>query len=220
MARELAIFPLPLVLFPGATQPLHIFEPRYRQLLADCVDGDRRFGIVYAAPDPARPDWDPEPAPGAVGCTARIRLTQQLPDGRSNILTDGERRFVVLAWLPTDRPYRMARVEEFDDEPADPAELSPLAGDVRERFARLAEALGTPVAERAEFPADVERLSFIVAAALELDRDTRLALLALRDTPTRLRRLAGLLRSLAADAEQHAAARERARGNGKERAPP
>jgi len=215
MARELAIFPLPLVLFPGATRPLHIFEPRYRQLVADCDDGDRRFGIVYAAADPARPDWDPEPAPGAVGCTARIRLTQQLSDGRSNILTDGERRFVLLAWLPAGRSYRMARVEEFDDEPADPAELSPLVGEVRERFARLAEALGTPVAERAEFPADGERLSFVVAAAVDLDTDTRQALLALRDTPARLRRLADLLRSLAADAERHAAGRERARGNGK-----
>ena len=219
MARELAIFPLPLVLFPGATQPLHIFEPRYRQLVADCGDGDRRFGIVYAAADPARPDWDPEPAPGAVGCTARIRLTQQLSDGRSNILTDGERRFVLLAWLPAGRSYRMARVEEFDDEPADPAELSPLVDEVRERFARLAEALGTPVAERAELPADGERLSFVVAAAVKLDADTRQALLALRDTPARLRRLADLLHSLAADAERHAAGRERARGNGKGSAP-
>ena len=220
MAWELAIFPLPLVLFPGATQPLHIFEPRYRRLLADCLDGGRRFGIVYAAADPARPDWDPEPAPGAVGCTARIRLAQQLPDGHSNILTDGERRFVLRAWRPTDRPYRVARVEEFDDAAADPADLFPLADEVRERFARLAELLGTPVAEPAAFPADVERLSFIVAAALDLDGDTRLALLALRDTATRLRRLADLLRTLVADAERHAAARERARGNGKGRAHP
>ena len=47
MPRDLPIFPLPLVLFPGAVQPLHIFEPRYRRLLADSLAGDRRFGIAY-----------------------------------------------------------------------------------------------------------------------------------------------------------------------------
>src|SRR2546426_8612475 len=47
MPRELPIFPLPLVLFPGTTQPLHVFEPRYRRLLADCLAGDKRFGIAY-----------------------------------------------------------------------------------------------------------------------------------------------------------------------------
>ena len=47
MSRELPIFPLPLVLFPGTTQPLHVFEPRYRRLLADCLAGDKRFGIAY-----------------------------------------------------------------------------------------------------------------------------------------------------------------------------
>src|SRR6266849_10942666 len=99
MARELPIFPLPIVLFPGAPQPLHIFEPRYRQLVHDCLAGDRRFGVAYAAPDPApgtpgTPGM-PAPGPGDVGCVAVIRSTQPLPDGRSNVLTVGERRFVL-----------------------------------------------------------------------------------------------------------------------------
>src|SRR5204863_219446 len=81
MPRELPIFPLPIVLFPGAPQPLHIFEPRYRQLLQDCLAGDRRFGIAYVAPDPA-PDADPVPNPGDVGCVALIQSNQPLPDGR------------------------------------------------------------------------------------------------------------------------------------------
>src|SRR5947208_1577377 len=82
MARELPIFPLPIVLFPGAPQPLHIFEPRYRQLLQDCLAADRRFGIAYVAPDPA-PDADPVPAAGEVGCVALIRSNQALPALRS-----------------------------------------------------------------------------------------------------------------------------------------
>src|SRR2546430_14484535 len=66
MARELPIFPLPIVLFPGAPQPLHIFEPRYRQLLQDCLAGDRRFRVAPLAPPPP-PGAPPPPKPGARG---------------------------------------------------------------------------------------------------------------------------------------------------------
>jgi len=207
MPRELAIFPLPLVLFPGASQPLHIFEPRYRQLLADCLDGDRRFGIAYASPD--KPS---DSAPGDVGCVAHILTTQALPDGRSDILTTGEQRFVLLEWLPTDRPYRMARVEEFADEPADAGETEGLAQEVRRDFLRVMEALEQ---EPPELPVDPEALSFRVAATLELEPPGKLALLAIRSTTVRLRRLAALLQPLAADAERRAAIRHRARSNGK-----
>jgi len=210
MSRELPIFPLPLVLFPGATQPLHVFEPRYRSLLADCLDGDRRFGIAFAAPDKTS-----DPAPGDVGCVAHILTTQALPDGRSDILTTGEQRFVLLEWLPTDRPYRMARVEQFADEPTDSREapeVEDLAQDVRRGFLRVLEALEH---EPPELPVDPEALSFRVAAALELEAPGKLALLAIRSTTVRLRRLAALLQSLAADAERRAAVRHRARSNGK-----
>src|SRR6266700_3005557 len=134
MARELPILPLPIVLFPGAPQPLHIFEPRYRQLLADCQDGDRRFGIAYVAPDGA-PAAEPAPSAGDVSCVALIRSIQPLPDGRSNILAVGERRFVLRRWVEREppRPYQVAEVEEFDDEPVEPAEAAALAADVRRR---------------------------------------------------------------------------------------
>src|SRR2546425_10406535 len=114
MARELPIFPLPLVLFPGAPQLLHIFEPRYREMLADCMDGDRRFGIswVDSADGP-----DPSPPAGAVGCTAQVRARTELPDGRSNILTVGEDRYWLREYIDAGRPYRVARVETFDNDP-------------------------------------------------------------------------------------------------------
>src|SRR2546422_10154896 len=99
MPRELPIFPLPIVLFPGAPQPLHIFEPRYRQLLQDCLAGDRRFGIAYVAPDPA-PDADPVPNPGDVGCVAPLRANQPPPDGGPNVPTLGEPPFVVRGRSP------------------------------------------------------------------------------------------------------------------------
>src|SRR5947207_1930307 len=137
MSRELPIFPLPIVLFPGAPQPLHIFEPRYRQLLQDCLAGDRRFGIAYVAPDPA-PDADPVPNPGDVGCVALIQSNQPLPDGRSNVLTVGERRFVLRDWISSTRPYRVAEIEEFDDDPSEATEVTTLAADVRAGVGRTA----------------------------------------------------------------------------------
>src|SRR3989441_8510362 len=104
LARELPIFPLPLVLFPGAPQPLHIFEPRYRQLLADCLAADRRFGVAHVAP-PRAPDDDPAPRPRDLGCVALIPSTPELPDGRSNVLTVGGRRLLLIAWGARDQPY-------------------------------------------------------------------------------------------------------------------
>src|SRR5436305_15210598 len=131
MARELPIFPLPIVLFPGAPQPLHIFEPRYRQLLVDCLAGDRRFGITYVPAEPA-PGSEPLPHPGDVGCVALIQNTQGLPDGRSNILTVGERRFVLIDRVGSGRPYRRAPGAAFDDEPVGASAAVTPAGGVRE----------------------------------------------------------------------------------------
>src|SRR5207247_1668919 len=217
MARELPIFPLPIVLFPGAPQPLHIFEPRYRQLLQDCLAADRRFGIAYVAPDPA-PDADPVPAAGEVGCVALIRSNQALPDGRSNILTIGERRFVLRGWISSTHPYRVAEIEEFDDDPTDAAEVTTLAADVREGVGRLARALGVLTEREDEevvLASDPQLLSFQVAASLELDAPAKRALQALRSTSARLRQLATVLGPVAADAERRAAVRRGARGNGR-----
>jgi Lon protease-like protein len=217
MSRELPIFPLPLVLFPGAPQPLHIFEPRYRQLLQDCLAADRRLGIAYVAADRA-PGADPGPSPGDVGCVALIRSSEPLPDGCANIVTVGERRFVVCRWIAGPQPYRVAEVEEFDDDPVDAAEAGTLAADVRDGFGRLAQALGVLTEREDEdisLPGDPTLLSFQVAAALELDPDVKRALHTGRSTSARLRQLAALLGPLAADAERRAVVRRRAGGNGR-----
>jgi Lon protease-like protein len=216
MARALPIFPLPIVLFPGAPQPLHIFEPRYRQLVEDCLAADRRFGIAYVAPD--RAGADPVPAPGAVGCVALIRSSERLPDGRSNLVTVGERRFVLCRWIVGAQPYRVAEVEEFDDDPVDAAEAGTLASDVRAGFGRLVRALGVLTEREDEevgLAGDPTLLSFQVAAMLELDSDAKGVLQAGRSTSARLRQLAALLEPLAAAAEGRAVVRRQARGNGR-----
>jgi len=217
MTRELPLFPLPVVLFPGASQALHIFEPRYRQLLADCLDDDRRFGIVYVPPV-ENPAEAAVPSLGAVGCVAMIQSADRFPDGRGNILTEGERRFVLLDWVASDRLYRVARVDEFDDddEPADAGQLVADVSRVYGQFAKLRASLTDPSVDAPlELPADPTVLSFHVAAALELEASEQLALLAERSAAGRLRRLLALLGPMVVEAERHAAAQQHARGNGR-----
>src|SRR3989442_5105748 len=96
MAGELPIFPLPIVLFPGAPHPLHIFEPRYRQLLADCLATDRRFGGAYVPPE-RDAGGGPVAPPGDGGGVAVIRNTQGVPHGPAQNLIVGGRRGGVVA---------------------------------------------------------------------------------------------------------------------------
>ena len=89
---ELPIFPLPLVLLPNEILPLHIFEPRYRQMLVDAKAAKNIFGVSFFDNEV---DFE-KPAVGSIGCAAEIRELQELPDGRSNILTGGLGRYRIL----------------------------------------------------------------------------------------------------------------------------
>src|ERR1700675_857237 len=90
--HELPVFPLPVVLFPGMPMPLHIFEPRYRTMLADIRAGDNLFGLSYFDSDSLEQDVPPA---GHIGCVAEVTETQALPDGRSNVLAVGGVRYQV-----------------------------------------------------------------------------------------------------------------------------
>lgn len=206
MERTLPIFPLRLVLFPGAPQPLHIFEPRYRQLLADCTAGEPRFGISCVFSETG----DSDPEPGDVGCIALIRARHDLSDGRATIVTMGEERYTLVEWLDSDRLYRVARVRLFDDEDAPSTESALLAGRVETGFRRyvaLVGALHELFAETPPLPSDPKQLSFLISAAVELALDVKQELLALRSTTARLERL----RRLLSDTEEMVATRLPAR---------
>lgn len=208
MPSRCPLFPLDLVLFPGEAQPLHIFEPRYRQLLADCLAGDELFGITY----------DGEPRAGSYGTFARIRAAQAMPDGRSNIVVTGERRFVVQSLLPEGHPYLVASVNGFADAPESqphPTELTRL----RELAAQYRAALMTltDIADSApEWATDAELFSFEVAAFAEVELDTKASLHGVRSTRERVRALLDLLPPLltraAARAEVHRGARKNGKG--------
>jgi len=115
------LFPLPnLVLFPYVIQPLHIFEPRYRRLMADALAGDRLMAMALLKPG-WEEDYQQRPAIHPVVCLGKIFKEERLPDGRYNLLLHGLARARVLEELPNGKPYRSARVELLADVPVHPA---------------------------------------------------------------------------------------------------
>ncbi len=212
---ELPIFPLALVLFPGVPLPLHIFEPRYRQMLNDVRAGNSLFGVSYF--DASTSDRD-APTVGTVGCVAEVTETQGLPDGRSNILTVGIIRYRVEEYVDRDNPYLLARVSYFEDDEEDPNVLSESARDVAEIFTRIARAVRTINDERASLPdisdTEPQRLSFLVAAAMEVDTQIKQDMLEMRSTGQRLSQLREVLKRAVSNYEERARIHELAKGNG------
>ncbi len=211
--RRLPLFPLPLVLFPGAPLPLHIFEPRYRVMLADCLEGDREFGIVF------RPDGVAErdlPA-GHVGCIALVESTELLPDGRSNVLVRGGERFTLDRYVESPRPYHVAEASTYVDADEPPLTLAPGAARVRELFERVGTAARTLADDPDALPAlpdDAALLAFAVAALIDMDAPARQRLLASRSPGERLRDIELLLSPAVDSLERRATVHVRAKSNG------
>lgn len=212
---ELPIFPLSLVLFPGVPLPLHIFEPRYRQMLNDIRINNNLFGVSYF--DASTSPHEVPPA-GHIGCVAEVSETQTLPDGRSNILTVGLIRYRIEAYVEQGNPYLVARVSFFEDDAQDDDLLRESSHEVAETFTRIARAVRTINDERASLPdisdTEPQRLSFLVAAAMEVDTDVKQELLEMRSTSERLRRLRDMLARAVSGYEERARIHEMAKGNG------
>lgn len=208
MTARLPLFPLGSVLFPGLVLPLHVFEPRYRELVRHLLDlpagQAREFGVVAiqrgweVATDPAQAEGaDPVPAASAaltlheVGCTAEVRQVTELPDGRFDLVTVGRRRFRLARVDRQAAPYLVAEVEWLP-EPAGQEELADLlAPRVLATFRRYLGLLGDArTAEEAvgeQLPEDPTVLSHLVAATTALTLEDRQRLLAAADTASRLR---------------------------------
>lgn len=111
---ELPLFPLQIVVFPGESVPLHIFEPRYRQLVKDTIESGEPFGIVLTRRTRQRATQEDREPTHEVGCTVRMESNEAFPDGRFNIGCVGQRRFRIIEKLG-ERPYWVANVEFLDD---------------------------------------------------------------------------------------------------------
>ena len=186
--------------------PLHIFEPRYRQMLADCLEGDRRFGLVPGE----------QAEPGAVGCVAHIRVAQPLADGRSNIVVVGEKRFRLIAIETDDHPYLVGRVEDYEDRPdsAPSPEDQSILIQLAERYRELLRVLMDGAGEPREWSPEPIPFSFQVAALLEAPLEIRVRLLATRSTSGRIRGLIEVLPPLLREAGARVEVHLRASSNG------
>src|SRR5678815_3240198 len=175
--HELPLFPLPVVLFPGVPLPLHIFEPRYRQMLLDIRPSKNLFGLSYFDPTTTENEVPPK---GHVGCVAEVTETQTFPDGRSNILTIGLVRYRIESYVERGDPYLVARVNYFEDTDEDDDALIKAAEDVADTFTRIARAVRTINDERLNLPdiSDTEPQpgSSLDAPALEGDTARKQAL--------------------------------------------
>lgn len=145
MSRTITVplFPLPgAILFPRSQLPLHIFEPRYREMVRDAMDGARRIAMIQ----PHRLDDDNLAPLYDVGCVGEVVGLEELEDGRFNIVLLGSNRFRMIDESETDSPYRCAEVdiEAFDDEEPPPLSLGQRA-EVEREARRLGDALGLAV---------------------------------------------------------------------------
>jgi len=194
-----------MVLYPGSVVPLHLFEPRYRQMLSDVSATDKRFGILCAMPGVGERAL---PA-GRVGCIAEVTEAETLEDGRSNILIMGRERFVLDRFIEHNAPYHVAEVTLIaDDEGTSPVALAVSSDDVVSNFKRIVRAVHTLNDETAsvpDLPDDGAQLSFAVAAMIDFDLEERQAVLSERSPLARLQRVDAVLRKVVSDLELQAA---------------
>jgi ATP-dependent Lon protease len=213
--RDLPLFPLPVVIFPGVPMPLHIFEDRYRKLLKDVTAGNKLFGLSFFDASESALSI---PSLGHVGCAAEVTEIQPLPDGRSNILSIGLIRYRLESYVEAGEPYLVGRVTFFEDEPEDILELREEAESVAKTFMRIAQAVRIISDERSqlpELPADEpERLSFLMAGAMDMENETKLELLEMRSTSKRLEKLRDLLGTVVDSYEERARVHGLAKSNG------
>jgi len=195
----LPLFPLDVVLLPGTPLPLHIFEPRYKEMIGECLANNAPFGVIRAL----------EEGLAEVGCTAGIvTVTKEYDDGRMDLVAEGRKRFEVVE-LNHDRSFLQAEVLLVPDEPVAPSEE-----DKARAIKVHLEILSLAGAVQDLSAADEHTLSFHLAGSLPLDLDFKQKLLATRSESERIRAVAAYLESILPNLRRAARAREKAGGNG------
>lgn len=201
MSQLLPLFPLDVVLLPGVPLPLHIFEPRYKEMIGECLAQKRPFGVVRAKE---------EEGVAEVGCTAEIiTVTKEYPDGKMDIVTQGRERFEVMQ-IHQERSFLQAEVFYFQDEPgsATKEEIEQALGLHNEILA-----LAGAVPEQASAAEDPQ-LSFHLAGTLPLDLDFKQTLLGMKSEAERLRGIIAYFETLLPNLRRTMRVRRKAGGNG------
>jgi Lon protease-like protein len=197
---ELGLFPLGIVLLPTEQIPLHIFEERYQELIGECLEEEREFGLVFADEDGLR----------EVGTRAAVtEVLDRFEDGRLNVVVEGRERFRLVE-LTEGRSFQTALVEPVD-EPPDPADAAD-AQRAFDLFRKLVELTGSEVEEPA---AGGEQLSFELAGRFDFAPELKQRLLQLTSERERVKQLADLLEGAAEAVQREQEIATRAATNGK-----
>ena len=200
LSTLLPLFPLDLVLLPGVPLPLHIFEPRYKEMIGECLDQKAVFGLIRSK----------EEKLATIGCTAEIiNVLKKYPDGRMDILAEGKKRFEVLQ-VNQDRAFLQADVFYLEDE-SDPA----AADEIKKAIALHQEIMALAGAQ----PEDIEeseasQLAYRLAGSLPFDPDFQQALLEMNSEADRTRALVAFFEQLLPALHRNATAKKKAGGNG------
>lgn len=192
MAIELPLFPLNVVLFPGADLPLHIFEPRYRLMITECHEQEKPFGVVLARP--GSPPMREEPYP--VGTMADILALSRMDDGRMNLIARGGQRFQILD-QHHEKPYLTGIVEIYYDLAEPEQVLRDQAEKARELFNTYLEILLEVVGKsetQFNLPDEPEELSHFIAYFLDIEDEEKQQLLEMNLTTERLESVIETLR--------------------------
>ena len=201
---DIPLFPLNVVLMPGAPLPLHIFEERYKQMVNECLEDESEFGMVLADESGTR----------EVGCTARIvELVERYEDGRLVILVEGSRRFR-LNNIMTGKPYYVGEIEYLEDDAEE--DVAALAEECIKLLERVVEA-ATEGSVGIEIEPPYRNLSFAIAGRIEFDLETRQQILELLTERERLEKVRELLSAAADRLERERKSREIAQTNGRVR---
>ena len=219
ITTPIPLFPLGLVLLPGASLPLHLFEPRYRAMLRDVSDSTRRFGLIMPPADTP----ESELPVGRIGCIAVITAVDVMPDGRANIVIEGAERFRFEGYVDTGTPYRMGHVVEHRDLDDDALPLAAATDRVRTLALRAMKASTTIHDATGEMPSlsdEPGALSFQVAHMLRVGTEVLYDLLAGRSALARLELIERAIRTGLQDIEGAAELHVRAKTNGFHHGPP
>jgi Lon protease-like protein len=195
----LPLFPLDVVLFPGTPLPLHIFEPRYREMIGECIANNSPFGMIRAQPQGL----------AEIGCTAQIvSVTKKYPDGRLDIVTEGRNRFEVLQ-LNQERSFLRGEILLISDEPG-----KPTSEETARAIQLHADILALAGATQDLSAADHSVLSFYLAGSLPLDLDFKQKLLEMRSEKLRIAALIEYLDAILPKIRRATRARTASGGNG------
>jgi len=194
------LFPLDLVLLPSVPLPLHIFEPRYKEMIKECLEEKKDFGLIRSHGESLV----------TVGCTAEIiQVLKTYPDGRIDILTEGKKRFEVLQ-LNQERSFLQADVFFLDDDGK-----AASGNDVKAALRLHGEIMQLAGAEAEEKePANVDQLAYRLAGSLPFDPDFQQALLEMNSEAERMPAIISFFERILPVLQRNARAKRKAGGNG------